>query len=61
MVAHKDKTYDKAREAMPKVGYYQFAWSGLMVTPNGPPQHNTSKIKGDHQITKIEYTKKCVC
>ena len=39
--------YDKAHEAMPKVGYYQIAWSGLIATHRSydrtTAEHNSNK------------------
>ena len=39
--------YGKAREAMPKVGYYQIAWSGLIATHRSydrtTAEHNSNK------------------
>ena len=39
--------YGKAHEAMPKVGYYQIAWSGLIATRRSydrtTAEHNSNK------------------
>ena len=58
--------YDKAHEAMPKVGYYQIAWSGLMATRRSYDRttaEQNSQIRGarPHHNKVIMVSKKHVC